>query len=494
VEVDLRLANLFSITGFLLAAGIAFAQSGSGTGSATPIQHLVVIFGENISFDHYFATYPRALNPDGEPAFVAAPGTPTVNGLTPMLLTSNPNSTQPFRLDRNMAMTCDNDNHYSDEQKAYNGGLLNKFADITSAVGPGCQTGLSMGYYDGNTVTAIWNYAQHYSMSDNFFDTEFGTTVMGHLNLISGQTHQTSVAGISGKVANGSVIANVEAGFDDCVTAANGTPVQMTSRNIGDLLNAKSISWGWFYADFPQSADNNPITACPSTYNSHYAPFQYYKSTSNIHHLPPSSVAAIGTSGDQANHNYTVNDFWNAAKSGHLPAVSFIKAAKPQTGHPSDSTPLAEQQFLVTTINALQQLPEWKNMAILLSYDDSDGWYDHVMPPIVNQSNDPAQDTLLGAGMCGTPVPGAYLDRCGYGTRLPLLVVSPYARQNHVSHSLTDLTSILRFIEDNWGLGQLGDQSFDAMAGSILDNFDFTSAPRTKKFLLDPTSGQPIRR
>jgi phospholipase C len=489
----LRLVQ-FSLSSFLCAAGIAFAQSGSSTGSATPIQHLVVIFGENISFDHYFATYPRALNPDGEPAFVAAPGTPTVNGLTPMLLTSNPNSTQPFRLDRNMAMTCDNDNHYSDEQKAYNGGLLNKFADITSAVGPGCQTGLSMGYYDGNTVTAMWNYAQHYSMSDNFFDTEFGTTVMGHLNLISGQTHQTSVASISGKVANGSVIANVEAGFDDCVTTANGTPVQMTSLNIGDLLNAKSISWGWFYADFPQSANNNPITTCPSTYNSHYAPFQYYKSTSNIHHLPPSSVAAIGTSGDQANHNYTVNDFWNAAKSGHLPAVSFIKAAKPQTGHPSDSTPLAEQQFLVTTINALQQLPEWKNMAILLSYDDSDGWYDHVMPPIVNHSNDPAQDTLLGAGMCGTPAPGAYLDRCGYGTRLPLLVISPYARQNHVSHSLADLTSILRFIEDNWDLGQLGDQSFDAMAGSIQDNFDFTSAPRTKTFLLDPTSGQPVRR
>jgi phospholipase C len=148
----------------------------------------------------------------------------------------------------------------------------------------------------------------------------------------------------------------------------------------------------------------------------------------------------------------------------------------------------------VTTINALQQLPEWKNMAILLSYDDSDGWYDHVMPPIVNQSNDPAQDTLLGAGMCGTPAPGAYLDRCGYGTRLPLLVISPYARQNHVSHSLADLTSILRFIEDNWDLGKLGDQSFDAMAGSILDNFDFTSVPRTKMFLLDPTSGQPIRR
>ena len=98
----MRLVNQLSVTGFLCAAGIAFAQSGSGAGPATPIQHVVVIFGENISFDHYFATYPRALNPEGEPKFVAAPNTPTVNGLTPMLLTSNPNSTQPFRLDRSM--------------------------------------------------------------------------------------------------------------------------------------------------------------------------------------------------------------------------------------------------------------------------------------------------------------------------------------------------------------------------------------------------------
>jgi phospholipase C len=90
---------------------------------------------------------------------------------------------------------------------------------------------------------------QYFSISDNFFDSEFGTTVMGHLNLISGQTHTTSVTTITGKVANGSVIANVEAGYDDCVTTTNGTPVKMTSKNIGDLLNAQGVSWGWFYAD-----------------------------------------------------------------------------------------------------------------------------------------------------------------------------------------------------------------------------------------------------
>jgi phospholipase C len=475
----------------MIACGLATAQT------TTPIRHVVVIFDENNSFDHYFGTYPNALNPQGEPAFNPAPRTPAVNGLSTALLNHNQNSVQPYRLDRSMASTCDNDNHYADEQKAYHAGLLDKFPESTNAaVSASCPAGLVMGYYDGNTVTALWNYAQSFAMSDNFFDTEFGTTVMGHLNLISGQTHTSSVQTINGKVANGSVIANVEAGFDDCVTPATGTPVQMTSKNIGDLLNAKNITWGWFYSDFPQSTNSQPIpfASCPSTYNSHYDPFQYYQSTSNIHHLPPSSPSLIGASTDQANHNYTVNDFWTAANSGNMPAVSFIKASKPQTGHPSDSSPLQEQQFLVQTINALQRLPEWKSMAILITYDDSDGWYDHVMPPIVNQSNDPKQDTLLGtAGMCGTPVSGAYLDRCGYGTRLPFLVISPYAKQNYVSHSLTDLTSITRFIEDNWDLGRLGDQSFDALAGSILDLFDLTAAPRAKILLLNETTGQPLK-
>jgi len=481
-----RLTLAFALTAPLFA---------SGPYTTTPIRHVVVIFGENISFDHYFGTYPKATNPAGEPSFTAARDTPSVNGLTPELLTNNANLANPFRLDRSMASTCDNDNHYSDEQKAYDGGLLDKFVQSTSATGAGCTPALAMGYYDGNTVTALWNYAQHFASSDNFLATEFGTTVMGHLNLISGQTHTTSVFSIHNKVANGSVIGNVEAGVDDCVTSATGTPVVMTGTNVGDLLNAKGISWGWFYAEFPQSPTSQPLplASCPATYNSHYEPFQYYKSTSNPHHLPPSSVSAIGTPADQANHQYSLTDFWNAAKNGNLPAVSFLKAAKAQTGHPSDSTPLLEQTFLVSTINSLMKLEEWKDMAILVTYDDSDGWYDHVMPPIVNQSNDPTNDTLLGPGLCGMAKAGAYLDRCGYGPRLPFLVISPFARRNYVSHALTDQTSVLRFIEDNWDLGRIGDQSFDALAGSILDTFDFKAEPREGTLQLDPITGQIIK-
>jgi phospholipase C len=351
-----------------------------------------------------------------------------------------------------------------------------------------------MGYYDGNTVTALWNYAQHYAMSDNFFASTYGTTVMGHLNLLSGQTHRAVPPSVSGKVANGSVIANVDPTLDDCST---GTVVTMTGKNIGDLLNAGGMTWGWFYQDWRPASTAGGKAQCVTTYNPHYAPFQYYASTANPHHLPPLSASSIGFT-DQANHQYAISDFWTALASGNLPAVSSLKAGTTQTGHPSDSTPLEEQTFLVNTINQLQQTSYWRDMAIVITYDDSDGWYDHVLGPILSQSNDPNNDALLGTtGLCGTPKPGAYLDRCGYGPRLPFLVISPLAKRNFVGHTVADQSSVIRFIEDNWQLGWIGDQSFEAIAGIILNLFDFEDLGEdrglSRKVILDPDSSEPVQ-
>ncbi len=176
-----------------------------------------------------------------------------------------------------------------------------------------------------------------------------------------------------------------------------------------------------------------------------------------------------------------------------MPAVSFLKAAKYQDGHPGYSDPLDEQHFLVETINRLEKLPTWKETAIVIAYDDSDGWYDHVMGPIVNQSQDPAADALSNPGQCGTNRPmGGYQDRCGYGPRTPLMVISPFARENFVDHSITDQTSILRFIEDNWGLGQIGDSSFDALAGSMNNLFNFSHGDFGHKLILDPITGESV--
>ena len=146
----------------------------------------------------------------------------------------------------------------------------------------------------------------------------------------------------------------------------------------------------------------------------------------------------------------------------------------------------------MTTINQLEQTSYWKDMAILIAWDDSDGWYDHVLAPVVSPSNDPSNDALAGAGLCGTPQPGAYLDRCGYGPRLPFLAISPFSKKNYVSHQEADQSSILRFIENNWQTGQIGNQSFDAIAGSFIDVFDF-SHPNSWILLLNPTTGEGMQ-
>lgn len=472
------------------SAAPVFASDDKMT-TATPIQHVVVIFQENVSFDHYFATYPNAANPAGEPQFKALPNTPKVNGLTQDLLTNNPNAANPKRLDRSQAVTDDMDHEYKDEQLAFDNGKMDKFVEHTSG---GKDKTLVMDYYDGNTVTGFWNYAQHFAMSDNSYNTVFGPSTPGALNLISGQTHGATgykngqkLGDIEDNVSNGTVIGDPDPYFDK---ASNPKRAQaaMDGKNIGDLLNAKNITWGWFQGGFRDiTAKHQNVAGGTSTdYNPHHQPFQYYKSTSNPDHLPPSSVDMIGKT-DQANHQYDLQDFWNAADAGKLPAVSYLKAANYQDGHAGYSDPLDEQHFVVETINHLQKLPEWKNTAVIIAYDDSDGWYDHVASPIVNHSNDPGNDTAL---VLGKPDLGTYQDRAGYGPRLPLMVISPYAKSNFVDHTLTDQSSILRFVEDNWSLGRIGDSSFDEKAGSLETMFDFAKGPKNKRLFLDPTTGE----
>jgi phospholipase C len=465
--------------------------------TSTPIKHLIVIFQENVSFDHYFATYPDAMNLPDEAPFYASSNTPTINGLSELNLKNNTNLINPFRMDKEGAITvatCDNNHAYTAIQQAYNGGLMDKFVEYNGIVREGCSPDQVMGYFDGNTVTALWNYAQHFAMSDNFHSTITGPSLPGHINLISGQTHGVIPENIEGEVSQGTLIGDSDALFDDC---SEGQKIYLTGKNVGDLLNEKEIKWGWFSGGFaPSNRTANGEAICQSSHKNiagndvtdyvvHHEPFQYFNATANPHHLPPSSVEMIGRT-DQANHQYDLVDFWNAAENGNLPSVSFIKAPYYQTGHASASDPIDEQSFLVDTINRLQKLPQWNNTAIIIAYDDSGGWYDHSMPPIVSQSSDPEYDRLLGAdGLCGKAPTNAYQDRCGYGGRLPMLIISPYSKINYVDHSITDQASILKFIEDNWELGRLGNQSFDENAGSILNMFNFTEGRYTEKLFLN---------
>ena len=542
------------------STGLSSNPPGNGNANTTPpvvvtpttasaaIKHVVVIFGENVSFDHYFGTYPNAANIPGEPPFTAATGTPTPNNYVsnPNLLTQNPNlatngtanagngagATNPFRLDRAQASTASQSHSYTPEQTAFDGGKMDLFpasvgsadsaavAKATGAPAIASTTGLTMGYFDGNTVTGYWNYAQHYALNDHSFGTNFGPSTPGAINLVSGQTNGVinivnSSSSDFASDGNGgiSLIGDAEPDNDLCTktTSAGGS---MSGTNIGDLLNKAGVTWGWFQGGFNLSITNpNGTTGCTRStvsaivgtqndYVEHHEPFQYYASTANPTHARPTSVATIGTT-DAANHQYDILDFNAALAANNLPAVSFLKAPAYQDGHPGNSDPLDEQNFIITTVNAIQQSQYWANTAIILAYDDSDGWYDHANN-VINGSTAP-QDTINGAGVCisataaAAALPGVNpatlhaQGRCGYGPRLPLLVISPWAKKNYISNIVTDQSSITKFIEDTFLSGQrIGNGSFDGIAGSLNDMFNFTNgaaAPNSSVVLLNPSTG-----
>ncbi|MEM5339358.1 phospholipase C [Paraburkholderia azotifigens] len=513
--------------------------------TATPIKHLVVIYGENVSFDHYFATYPHATNPSGEPAFKALPGTPGINGLSGSLLTSNPNlnpdngtsKSNPFRLDRTQSATADQNHAYTAEQQAYDNGAADLFPKYTGkgttgGAGAFGTAGQVMGYFDGNTVTALWNYAQRFAMSDNAYTSTYGPSTPGALEVVSGQTNgmkavlttkQPSVAGsyyVNDGQGGFTMINDVDPANDLCSSTTD--TALMSGTNIGDLLNARDISWGGFMGGFNLATTNsNGTTGCKRStlsnvvgsatadYIPHHNWFQYYASTSNPKHLRPSSLSAVGHSTqkdghtqDPANHQYDTDDFFDAVKAGNFPAVNFLKAPAYQDGHAGYSDPLDEQAFVTKVVNFLQQQKEWESTAVIVAWDDSDGWYDHAYAMPTSASYDSVADQLNGPGICGTgsafdgvkgkPVNG----RCGPGTRIPFIVISPWAKENFVDHTLIDQSSVVRFIEDNWLDGRrIGGGSFDAGAGSIMGMFDFNRRGEShypRKLFLNPDTGLAV--
>ncbi|HEY8625158.1 MAG TPA: alkaline phosphatase family protein [Solirubrobacteraceae bacterium] len=601
--------------------------------TATPIKHIVVIFQENVSFDHYFGTYPNAANTDGQ-HFTAAAGTPAVGGLAPAtstslpsrlrharnLLVSNPNTSLPMRLDSTSTgkaggpggqLTCDQDHNYSDEQQATDNGLEDHFVQSTgtdggslSPFGTPCNAAQVMDYYDGNTVTGLWNYAQHFAMSDNSYGVTFGPSAPGAINLASGDTgnvdtaHMVDSPPVSTSTSpNGDLTPDGQGGFsltndaqpywDDCSTR---DAAGLTGQNIGDLLNRAGVSWGWFEGGFrPTTSFQQALAATHATgqptstftpdqfakagfqtsvphssnqglcdavhpvgpavggtgqfgfkddYIPHHEPFQYYASTANPHHLTiptngggQDTLAGLSEIGrdtqsfnngapqfNTPNHQYDTSDFDQlvAAVRAHqlpasaLPGVTFLKAPGFEDGHGGYSDPADEQQFVTREINALMHTPDWSSTAVLINYDDSDGWYDHQSAGVQNPSQSPA-DNLTNTTFSG-PTSGLCLSdngdrrslageqgRCGFGPRLPMILISPFARSNFVDHNLNDQASIINMVEFNWNLPAISgsaDQVLanrDARKGLPFDlaglfRFDgYRNAP----LVLDPNTGQP---
>jgi phospholipase C len=576
----------------IAGASVAAASSGSpsaaaggqhGGATTTPIKHLVVIFDENVSFDHYFGTYPFAQNLAGEPKFSAKQGTPTVNGLyanlsptgaTGPLLTSNPNASNPLRLSPGQPMTCDQDHGYSDEQSAADHGAEDLYPQHTGngatlaqclagfddngspePVPPGASSNFAvMDYYDGNTVTGLWNYAQHFAMSDNAYGTTYGPSTPGALNVTAAQTYgaicgptsatindsacaaptglntsdpasSTITAGAAQTAGPGTTYSDADPTYDICsyLPSSDGgdnrspaSTITMGGSNIGDELTGAGLTWGWFQGGFDDGFvpghGSPPSTAqicsekhtnvggnSANDYSPHHEPFEYYASTANPMHLPPTSVANVGHS-DQANHQYDIADFFAAADAGNLPAVSYLKAPEYQDGHAGYSDPTDEQTWLASTINGLEKLPSWKSTAVVIAYDDSDGWYDHVLGQILTPSQT-SLDNLTAPGQCGANVNAVPVNsagapeqgKCGVGPRLPFLVISPFAKSNYVGSQLIDQSSVVKFIEYNWRLSALGNGAADTAAGSIVSLFNFHDGQNPPLFL-NPATGEPENR
>jgi phospholipase C len=614
----------------------------------TPIKHVVVIFQENVSFDHYFGTYPDATNNDGEP-FHAARSTPAVDGLLPAtssslpsslqhatdLLATNPNLDLPLRLDSNPTglpgdaggqLTCDQDHDYSDEQQSFDGGKMDNFVQATgtgsgtSPFGAPCSAATVMDYYDGNTVTGLWNYAQHYAMSDNSYGTTFGPSSPGAINLASGDTGNVDTSHISNGAGaltsipasfiatatspdadltpdgdgGYSLTSDAQPYYDDCSTR---DAVAMAGTNIGDELNAAGVSWGWFEGGFRPStsyqaaladvgatgqsdatfipdqfksyfatASNRPAnssneTLCSSVhpvgvqlggtgqwgykddYIPHHDPFQYYASTANPHHLTvPTGANGLDTLAglseighdtqsyvdgtpqfNTPNHQYDTSDFDQLVQAitdrqlppSALPGVSFIKAPGYEDGHAAYSDPADEQAFLARTINELMASPDWSSTAVFINYDDSDGWYDHAFSGVENPSlsvADNLTNTSLSVGTNGTsgqcgPAPqigqplGGEQGRCGFGPRLPMLVISPYSRRNYVDHNLSDQSSIINFVEYNWKLAGIpgsvdqllatnGTDLSEGVPFDLAGMFNFKAFFKDPPFYINPNTGE----
>jgi len=261
----------------------------------------------------------------------------------------------------------------------------------------------------------------------------------------------------------------------------------------------------------PQFTSGNigRATVSPNTgsiqidYTQHHIWFQYFAATANPNHTRPASTTEIGHDGP-ANHAYDLNDMVALLKAGtSLPSVSFVKMAGFQDEHPGNSNALDAQAGIVNLVNLIQESADWSSTAVIIAYDDSDGWYDHAVIQPTTRASFSTSDQYNGPNLCGIqgaagtsqpigvnglPVNG----RCGPGMRQPFVVISPWAKKNFIDHTFITQASIPQFIEDNWlGGKRLGSGSYDAQTGSIMTMFNFGQIFGTK-LILDPTMGTVV--
>lgn len=441
-------------TFLLLSSSSVIAQP-----SSAPINHIIVIYQENHTFDNLYGKFPAANNLDQANAQVPQADKSGVVYQTlpqpldtskkppeadPRFPTSLPNA--PFLIDQYAPLNQVSPSpvhRFYQHQLQMDGGRMDRYIAWTNA------GGLPMGYYDTQQLP-LYPYARDYTLADNFITAAFGGSMLNHFWLICACTPvwpgapasmvaqpEFDPAGtLTGLLKDGDVtpdgyvVNDVEPLYKPHkadVAAEDRMPPQ-TLPTIGERLGDAGVSWAWYAEGWNDALAGSPNASLVF----HHQPFVYFEEY------------AEGTP-ERATHLKDEQDFLTSLNDGTLPAVSFIK---PETGHdehPGKSAVLASEQHVADLIEQVKNSSNWENATIIVTYDDFGGWYDHVAPPVG--------------------------DRWGPGGRVPALIISPYARKGFVDHTLYDTTSILKFIEWRYGLESLTDR--DKGANNLLAAFDF---------------------
>ena len=461
--------RVFVAAFFTLAFGSASTVHAAGPFDA--IEHIVVIFLENHSFDNLYGNFPGANGlgaPDGKILQVDENGKPyatlpqvfdkangTVDTRFPAQLPNAPFLINTFVPQNELTPSAVH--RFYQHQLQLNYGKRDRYVLWTDS------GALPMGYYD-TTKLPLYPYARAYTLADNFFTAAFGGSWVNHMWLICAcqpvfpnapaELIAEPVFDANGKLIDlkkdGSVTPDGFAvnNLDSVFTPHGATkdpaallPPQ-TAPTIGDRLSEKKISWAWY----AQGWDAALAGDAKAHLTPHHQPFVYFQNF------------ADGTAA-KAEHLKDKKDLDAAIANNTLPAVAFFKPANNLNEHPGKADVYSSEQQVVAIIHAIQNSPAWHKAVILVTYDDFGGWYDHVAPPIV--------------------------DRWGPGGRVPALIISPYAKKGFVDHTLYDHTSILKFIETRWELAPLSER--DATANDLSNAFDFSAAPSTPTL---PATGQ----
>ena len=456
-RVTIVLALLFS----LCAAGCSGDASNakpntphansSGIAKSQPaglekLQHIVVIYLENHSFDNLYGEFEGAngLSKAGEHAIqIDRSGQPYKELPRPpgnAFPAHLPNA--PFSIEKYVpidAKTPDLIHRFYQQQGQIDGGRMDRFAALSDA------KGLVMGYYHTRNLPLAQEAKQN-TLCDNFFHAAFGGSFLNHIFLVALQaprfpnapsSMRATLDGRGYMIRDGAVTPDgfvvntaftVNSPHPSSASRATLVPNQ-TMPTIGDRLTEKQISWAWYSGGWTHAVEGHP----DKTFQFHHQPFAYFANY------------ADGTTG-RAQHLKDEVEFISAARSGKLPAVSFVKPLGEVNEHPGYSNVLGGERHVVELLNALRASPEWKSTAVIVTYDENGGFWDHQSPPKV--------------------------DRWGPGARVPTIVISPYAKHNYIDHTLYDTSSILALIEKRYGLKPLG--SRDAAAHDMTAAFDFS--------------------